>query len=137
MPFTRQGRARLETIPFETAIGLFFIIAGLAGLFLSSGIPDPLRKVLPAWETTATYAVYALAGAGLIVGVARGKAPAEGAGLVLLSTVVVVREIVYVTYLGLDAKVLVSSAFDLVLLWASLKRLRSLGQGEVIVKASP
>jgi hypothetical protein len=135
MPWTRAGRERLGTLPFEAAIGFLVIVSGIAGLF-RFGVTDPLAKLLPTWENVTFDVVYLAAGLGIVVGLSRARARSEGGGLILLGAAVVVRAVVYLVAIGLDAKLIVSLVFDVVILWASIRRLRSLIRGEVIVKAT-
>jgi hypothetical protein len=135
MPWTRAGRERLSTLPFEAAIGFLVIVSGAVGLF-NFGVTDPLAKVLPTWENVLFNLVYLTSGVGIVLGLTRGRAAGEGAGLVLLCTGALVRAVVYFLALGLDQRLTVSLMFDAVVIWASALRLRSLSRGDIIIKAT-
>jgi hypothetical protein len=136
VPWTRAGRERLGTLPFEAAIGFLVIVSGVVGLF-DFGITDPLAKVLPTWQNVTFNVIYLVSGVGIVLGLTRGRGRVEAAGLALLVASAIVRAVVYLAALGLDQRLVVSIVFDVVILWAARTRYRSLRRGDVLVRTQP
>jgi hypothetical protein len=123
----------LDITPFEAAIAAVAVAGGIAGI-MHFGVIDPLSKVLPGWLVAVFGALYLVSGLCLIVGLVKRSFQVEAAGLVFLATSLVVREIVYIAYLGAHADALVSSTFYAAFLFACWARLKTLLRGETLIR---
>jgi len=129
----RVVAGRLAVAPFECAISLFLVLAGVAQL-LSWGVIDPVNALLPQWEVVLFACVTIIGGAAVPVALA-GESPAgEAFGLLLQSTVFVSRLILYGVYLGPDTTFFLSGAFDVIFLAAAFTRLSTVRSRRVVIE---
>jgi hypothetical protein len=125
---------RLSVLPFETLMAGLAIISGIVGFFALGTTTDALNALLPEWLVHAFYVLYFIAGMGMLVGLALGRASIEGAGLVLLGVGVVVRFFSLVAFQAPFGQLVTPLFFYLLVTWACYARLRTLFEREVVVK---
>ena len=125
---------RVNTIPFETLIGIFAALSGLLGL-LHIGLPnDILRELLKTWQVVAFNISYLIAGMAMVIGIGAARADLEGFGLGLVAMNVAIRAVASVVLLGFDQLVISSIFFNLLVIGACIIRIISLARNEVIFK---
>ena len=123
---------RMAVTPFEIAIAILLIIYGVAN-FLNTNLFDPLRALLPGWESWTVGSMGVLSGLLIVMGIARSWRGGEAAGLIFLWAVIMTRFVSYGYYLGFGSEFLVQGIFDTAVIVATIVRLNTIRKGSTIV----
>lgn len=121
--------------PFEAAVSALLIFSGIV-IIARIGPPDPIDILLPRWEVDMLAVMFLLAGASTLAGLTIGRASVEGAGLLLLSGSLVIQLILYLYYLGADARFVLSGIVDAMFVAAAAGRLLSIRSRRVVIEVS-
>lgn len=133
-PEAREAWGRLTTLPFSTVFACFAIFAGLVGLIDFDGTTaDALGQALGRWGNLFEL-VYLVSGAGMLYGLAFGKAKVESPALVLLGMNVVVRSVALVLVLGFGSRIATGLVLNALVIWACWVRVAILMRGDRIVR---
>jgi len=108
--------------PFEAAIAGIIVVQAVIALG-GWGLVDPTSAHLPDWLAVAFNTAYLLAGLAILAGLILPRGDLEGAGLVLLSAVVLARSILFGQLLGWQLRAVTSVAFGLFVAAAALARI--------------
>jgi len=122
--------ARIQ--PFETAIAALIVCQGIIAL-TGGNLVDPGNALLPQWLAIAIQCTYSLAGLVMLIGLSIPRGDVEGAGLILLSTGLVGRALLFGVYLGWDSRALTALLFSALLACACAARLVLLQSGMVLI----
>lgn len=124
---------RMSVVPFETAIAIYAIVAGIAG-FYHFGIVDPLAALIPTWEGEALNAATIASGAFMTAGIAGGSAKTEQAGLLFLDAILLCRFFLYGHFFHYGSNFIVMGSFIIAILIASIVRSLSVRKRHILLK---
>lgn len=114
--------SKIRAAPFEAAVAAVIVVQAVIA-FGSWGIVDPVSQLLPGWLTVAFNVLYLIAGVAILAGLILSRGDVEGAGLVLLSSIVMARGVMFGQLLGWDIKAVTSLAFAVFVAAAAVLRI--------------
>ena len=123
---------RVRLAPFEAAIAAIVVVQAVVvfGGWGIGGLVDPLGQLLPEWLAMVWNTSYLVAGLAILGGLLWPRGDVEGAGLILLTAVIVARSIMFGQLLGWGVHALTSVAFGVFVAAAALARISLLRGGK-------
>lgn len=125
---------KLAVLPFEAAIALVSVWAGVVSLLGFTIGGQTLSAALPPWMVAVFNLLYVLSGLAILLGVGWGYRNLEASGLILLLMSLLVRCTALVVVVGLTGVVLVTQFSTVIFMAAALLRLVAVLKRAVIAQ---
>lgn len=121
--------------PFETVFGFFCAYSGLAGLFKFGIILTAYSQAISGKFLIFSNTIYLISGLGIFIGLGVRRGDMEAFGLILLTTVLIVRTLIFGFVFGFNPIIINSYILNAAFVFSSIVRFKTIARNNKFIKS--